>query len=331
MFAPAIWKRSASVREFTTDLVVRRRSTFAVGVVVLDLAHPKNKDLPRWTPGAHIDLVLDIGLARQYSLCGDPRESGVWRIAVLLDPNSRGGSRYVHDRLHEGVTVRVCGPRNHFPLADATHYRFIAGGIGITPIVPMIEAVQRAGNDWTLFYGGRTRASMAFASELAERYPQRVTLWPVDELGDPDLESILQDPRDDTFVYCCGPEQLLTAVEQQCAHWPLGALHFERFAAKAPSAPPAPEGLDRFDVVCQRSGITLRVTADSSILEALQDANVPILAACYEGICGTCEARVLAGIPDHRDSVLSRTAQAAGNVMMTCVSRSRTERLVLDL
>jgi ferredoxin-NADP reductase len=331
MSAPAVMTPSANVHEFTTDLIVSRRSTPADGVVVLDLAHPENQDLPRWEPGAHIDLMLGEGLTRQYSLCGDPRDSGVWRVGVLLDPNSRGGSQYVHDNLEEAATVRVRGPRNHFPLVDAPRYRFIAGGIGITPIAAMLEAVQQGGNDWTLLYGGRTRASMAFADDLAERYPERVTVWPQDERGLLDLESLFKDPEDNTLVYCCGPEALLNAVEQHSAHWPAGILHIERFAAKAPTAEQAAEALESFEVVCQRTGVTFEVTPDKSILETLEEADIPIMASCYEGVCGTCEARVLEGIPDHRDSMLTEAEQAAGEVMLVCVSRSRTERLVLDL
>jgi ferredoxin-NADP reductase len=331
MSAPALTTPSASVHEFTTDLVVRHRSTPAEGVVVLDLVHPESGDLPLWEPGAHIDLMLSDGLTRQYSLCGDPRDSGVWRVGVLLDPNSRGGSRYVHEHLAEGATVRVRGPRNHFPLVDAPTYRFIAGGIGITPISAMLEAVQRAGSEWTLLYGGRTKASMAFADELAERYPERVTVWPQDERGLLDLESLFKEPEDNTLVYCCGPEALLTAVEQHSAHWPAGILHIERFAAKAPTAEQAAEALDQFEVVCQRTGVTLEITADKSILETLEEADIPIMASCYEGVCGTCEARVLEGTPDHRDSMLTEPEKAAGEVMLVCVSRSRTERLVLDL
>jgi ferredoxin-NADP reductase len=331
MSAPAITMPSANVHEFTADLIVRRRSTPADGVVVLDLAHPASQDLPPWEPGAHIDLVLGDGLTRQYSLCGDPRDPGVWRVGVLLDPNSRGGSRHVHENLTEGATVRVRGPRNHFPLVDAPRYRFIAGGIGITPIAAMIEAVQQAGNDWTLLYGGRTKASMAFADDLAGRYPNRVTVWPQDERGLLDLESVLKDPKDNTLVYSCGPEALLAAVEEQCAQWPVGSLHIERFAAKAASAARAAEALDQFEVVCQRSGITLEVTSDKSILETLEQADIPIMASCYEGVCGTCEARVLEGTPDHRDSMLTEPEKAAGEVMLVCVSRSRTERLVLDI
>jgi ferredoxin-NADP reductase len=331
MSAAVIATPSANVHEFTTDLIVRGRSTPVEGVVVLDLAHPENQDLPRWGPGAHIDVILNDGLTRQYSLCGDPRDSDIWRVGVLLDPNSRGGSRYVHQNLNEGATVRVRGPRNHFALVDAQHYRFIAGGIGITPIFSMIEAAQRAGTDWTLLYGGRTRASMAFAKELVERYPERVTVWPQDERGLLDLESLLKDPEDNTLVYCCGPEALLGAVEQHCAHWPTGVLHIERFAAKALTAEEAAGTLEHFEVVCQRSGTTLEITPDDSILEVLEAAEIPILGSCYEGVCGTCETRVLEGTPEHRDSVLTEAERAAGEVMMVCVSRSRTERLVLDL
>jgi ferredoxin len=172
---------------------------------------------------------------------------------------------------------------------------------------------------------------MAFADELAEHYPDRVTVWPQDERGLLDLESLLKDPEDNTLVYSCGPEPLLAAVEQQCTQWPAGTLHIERFAARAPTAEQAAEALDQFEVVCQRSGITLEVSSDKSILEALEEADVPIMASCYEGVCGTCEARVLEGTPDHRDSMLTEPEKAAGEVMLVCVSRSRTERLVLDL
>jgi ferredoxin-NADP reductase len=331
MSAPALTKPGSSVHEFTTELVVRRRSTPAEGVVVLDLAHPESMDLPPWQPGAHIDLILGDGLTRQYSLCGDPRDAGTWRVGVLLDPESRGGSRYVHENLNEGAAVQVRGPRNHFPLVDAPSYRFIAGGIGITPIAAMIESVEQAGAEWTLLYGGRTKASMAFCEELAERYPDCVTIWPQDERGLLDLDSLLQTPQDNTLVYCCGPEALLNAVEERCIAWPEGTLHLERFAAKAPTAEQTAGELDRFDVVCQRSGVTLEVTSDKSILETLEEADIPIMAGCYEGVCGTCEARVLEGTPDHRDSMLTEPEKAAGEVMLVCVSRSCTKRLVLDL
>ena len=321
----------ASVHEFTADLIVRRRDTPAEGVVVLDLGYPDDAELPRWQPGAHIDLMLGDDAIRQYSLCGDPRDVTTWRVGVLLDPNSRGGSRYVHENLHEGATVQVRGPRNHFPMVDAGRYRFIAGGIGITPIMAMLESAQQAGSEWTLLYGGRTRASMAFADDLAQRYPDRVTVWPQDERGLLDLPGLLSNPADDTVVYCCGPEPLLAAVEQQCSTWPMGALHIERFAAKAITAEQEAAALDQFEVVCQRSGVTIEVNAGDSVLELVEAAGVPITTSCYEGVCGSCVAKVLEGVPDHRDSVLTAEQKASGEVMILCTSLSRTERLVLDL
>jgi ferredoxin-NADP reductase len=322
---------AAKVHEFTTDLVVNRRQTAADGVLALELVDPHGGDLPAWEPGAHIDLLLDEGMVRQYSLCGDARDPKTWRVGVLLDPQSRGGSRHVHENLVEGSTVRVRGPRNHFALVDSPRYLFIAGGIGITPIIPMIDSAQQAGSDWTLIYLGRSRTTMAFAEALAATYGDRVTLWADDEKGQFDIQAALSEPADLTLVYCCGPEQLLSAVEQHSEHWPEGSLHIERFAAKAPAAEPGVEALESFQVVCQRSAVTLEVSGDTSILEALEDADIPILSSCLEGICGTCEAIVLEGAPDHRDSMLTDAERACGNKILTCVSRSRSEKLVLDL
>lgn len=319
-----------AIHEFASDVVITARTDVADHVVALDLAKPDGASLPSWLPGAHIDLLLGNGLVRQYSLCGDPDEADVWRIGVLLDPRSRGGSRFVHDYLIAGCTVRVRGPRNHFPLIDSPSYLFIAGGIGITPMMPMIRAAQQSGSDWRLIYLGRSSSTMAFASELAAAYGDRVLLWPDDVHGIFDLGSALAQPLADTLVYCCGPEPLLAAVETHFAQWPPGSLHLERFAAKPPTQPSA-DALDTFDVVCRRSGVTVEVPAESSILEALEDADIPIMSSCLEGVCGTCEASVVEGIPDHRDSMLTEAERTAGNVILTCVSRSRSQTLVLDL
>lgn len=321
-----------TVHEFATELVVHQRAAVADDIVTLELTDPQRPELPAWEPGAHIDLMLPDGLIRQYSLCGDPSEAGVWRIGVLRDPNSRGGSSYVHTNLTEGATVQVRGPRNHFPLIDSPRYRFIAGGIGITPIMAMANAAERAGLDWSLTYLGRNHSTMAFADDLTARYGDRVTLWPSDDRGGLfDLEAFLKEPQDDTLIYCCGPEALMSGVEQHSAHWPDGSLHLERFAAKTVSAEEAAEALDEFEVVCQRSGVTIEMTADQSILEALEDADVPVLGSCYEGVCGTCEVKVLEGTPAHRDSILTDADRASNTVMLPCVSRSRSERLVLDI
>ena len=318
------------VQELETDLLVAERSVLAEGVVTLSFEDPTGRPLPGWTPGAHIDLMLSASLVRQYSLCGSPADTHTWRIGVLRDPQSRGGSDFVHDKLAVGSTVRVRGPRNHFPLVSAPCYQFIAGGIGITPILPMIEAAEAAGAQWRLAYGGRKRASMSFVEDLSA-FGERVTIWPQDEQGLLDLQGILGRPRDDTLVYCCGPEALLGAVEGACASWPNGTLHVERFAAKPGADQPAPGALESFEVVCQRSGITVTVPADRSVFDALDGAGVSVLASCMEGVCGTCEAAVIEGTPDHRDSVLNAEEQACNDAMMICVSRSLSNRLVLDL
>jgi ferredoxin-NADP reductase len=310
---------------FDTDLVVAGRGAAAAGVVAVTLRATDDRLLPQWSPGAHVDLVLGPDLVRQYSLCGDPADRRAWRIAVLREAQGRGGSAHVHDRLDVGARVRVRGPRNHFPLRAAPAYLFIAGGIGITPILPMVAEADAAGADWRLRYGGRQRASMAFLDELA-RYGDRVAVRPQDETGLLDLDAVLATPRPDTLVYCCGPEPLLAAVEQRCAAWPTGALHVERFTAKPVDGPDG-----GFEVVLGHSGRTVTVPAGTSILKAVEATGVTVLSSCQEGTCGTCETGVLDGRPDHRDSVLNADERAAGDVMMICVSRSLDPRLVLDL
>lgn len=318
------------MQERTVELIVAEREELAYDVVGLVLEEPSGGDLPDWNPGAHIDLILTDSLVRQYSLCSSPLDRQRWKVGVLLDPNGRGGSKHVHHELHKGARIQVRGPRNHFPFQRAKRYQFIAGGIGITPMMPMIEAAQADGADWHLLYGGRQRSSMAFVDELS-KYGERVTIWPLNEQGMPDLAGVLGSPRDDTLVYCCGPEGLLSAVEQFCQSWPKNALHIERFAAKPDAHTPSEDALDNFQVVCQRSGITVDVGPGESILEAIKAKGVSMLASCMEGICGTCEVAVLEGSPDHRDSVLDDDEKAENDCMMICVSRSLSEKLVLDV
>jgi ferredoxin-NADP reductase len=318
----------AAYREVETDLTVRRREIAADGVVTLTLGDPAGAELPDWTPGAHIDLIMADELTRQYSLCGRTSDRSEWVVGVLLDPESRGGSRFVHEQLQEGATIRVRGPRNHFPLVHSPRYLFIAGGIGVTPIRTMISAAVARGAEWQLVYGGRTRASMAFVEELSG-HGERVTIHPADERGLLPLAELLGEPRDDTLVYCCGPEPLLNAVEQSCQPWPEGSLHIERFSAKTLETPT--DSLDAFSVECQRSGMTVTVTSEVSIYEALDAAGIDVLGSCMEGVCGTCECDVVAGEPEHLDSVLSEADRARNEVIMICVSRSRSERLVLDI
>ena len=317
-----------TVREHESELVVEKVERVADAVVALTLVDPDGASLPPWTPGAHVDLQLG-DLVRQYSLCGDPSDSRSYTVAVLREPESRGGSAYVHEQLAEGSRVTVRGPRNHFALVSAPRYVFIAGGIGVTPMLPMIAEAEATGADWHLWYRGRARSGMAYVDRLAE-YGDRVSLLPGDETGPLDLATVLAEPQDGTAVYVCGPERLLVGVEEICgASWPSSALHLERFAAKEIEAP---EGGEReFELELAASGVTLTVPPDKSVFQVIEDAGISVLGSCHEGICGTCEAIVLEGDVDHRDSVLNESERAANDAMMVCVSRCFSDRLVLDL
>ncbi|MFD7963673.1 PDR/VanB family oxidoreductase [Streptomyces zaomyceticus] len=305
------------------QLIVHRMTWEAEGVLSAELTHPDGKPLPAWTPGAHIDVHTG-GHIRQYSLCGDPHDQGTYRIGVLNEPSSRGGSRFVHTQLRPGQSVTVSAPRNHFALEDAASYVFVAGGIGITPLLAMAREATRRGTEWRMVYGGRSRASMAFTTELS-LLGDDVTLVPQDELGHIDLDTALARLPDDALVYSCGPEPLLAAVEERC---PADRLRLERFTA--PTVERTGEDAE-FEVECRTSGLTLRIDARTSILDAAESAGIAVNSSCRDGICGSCETRVLDGTPDHRDFLLSDAEQSAGATMMICVSRCASGRLVLDL
>jgi ferredoxin-NADP reductase len=318
--------------EYDGTVAVVSRQTAADGVVSLVLAPRDGAPLPPWQPGAHVDVVLPTGGVRQYSLCGPTAVTDRWRVAVLREPDGRGGSQWIHDNVREGSELRIRGPRNNFPLRPAARYLFVAGGIGITPLLPMIAEAEASGADWSLLYGGRTRASMAFLPEL-EGYGERVTVRPQDEYGLLDLVGHLGEPDLSALVYCCGPAGLIDAVEAHCTAWPAGSLNVERFAA-APgqhSRGGDGEGDEPFEVELRTSGVTLTVSPGQSVLKAVEAAGAQVLSSCEEGICGSCETVVLAGEIDHRDSLLTDDERASGDTMLICVSRARGGRLVLDL
>lgn len=314
------------------DLVVAARTEVATGVVAFDLASPNGRDLPAWTPGSHIDVIFASTpggepVERQYSLCGDPHDRSIWRVAVLREPEGRGGSLRLHDEVAVGQRLRVRGPRNHFAFepTPGTRYRFVAGGIGITPLRAMISAADAAGADWRLDYAGRSRATMAFATELLAAHPDRVHLHAADEGARLDTAGIALSA--DTAVYACGPARLLQALEATVAE---SALHVERFEAKEFGAPVWTEP---FDVELGMSGDIVTVRPDESVLDAIreQSPDTLVLSSCRRGTCGTCEVPVLEGEVEHRDSVLTPVERADGAVMMVCVSRAAGPRLVLDL
>ncbi|MGP3633894.1 PDR/VanB family oxidoreductase [Streptomyces sp. 24-1644] len=311
----------------TRPLLITERDEVADGVVRLRLA---GDDLPAWRPGAHLDLVLPSGLVRQYSLCGDPDDRDAYTVAPRLVEDGRGGSREVHAQLHEGTEVRVRGPRNRFPLVEAPSYVFVAGGIGITPILPMLRAVAASGADWQLLYGGRSRASMPFLDEIEKLGADggRVIVVPEDEAGHPDAASALAGAAAGTAVYVCGPGPLMDAV---AAALPQGcSLHLERFTA-AGTGPSSTASMSStaFEVELRRSGRTVPVAAGQSVLAAVREELPYVSYSCEQGFCGTCQQRVLEGEIDHRDELLTDAERE--DSMLLCVSRCRGARLVLDL
>lgn len=319
--------------EATYEVLVRQVTWEADGVVSLRLVDPEGRELPPWGPGAHIDLVLPSGLIRQYSLCGDVEDRYSFRVGVLNDPSSRGGSKEIHESNLIGKHLTVRGPRNHFHLSDDAGFVFIAGGIGITPMLPMITEAERRGTPWTLIYGGRSRATMAFLDEIGAHKGGTVDLIPEEELGYPDLDTILRDTPSSSAVFTCGPPGMLAAVEERAAKYLAeGALHLERFTAPEGSVAPELTGDDDvFECVLSRKGITITVPPDRTLLRAIRDVIPSMLYSCEEGYCGTCEVKVLEGIPDHRDTILSDEEREANKSIMVCVSRSKSPRLVLDL
>ncbi|WP_224766891.1 PDR/VanB family oxidoreductase [Janibacter melonis] len=302
----------------------------ARGVTSVTFVHPHGESLPRWEPGAHLSLHLSNGLVREYSLCSDPDDTSRWTVAVQRAPESRGGSRHIHDELSIGAEVLVDGPKNLFELdGSAARHLLVAGGIGITPIVAMARALHQRGADWHLLYTGRSRDVMAFVDEVSNLPTERVTVHVDDEVGGfADLGAVLGAIDDETVVYCCGPAALMEAVEVSVPD--PGRLRLERF--RAPEVAPSAEESDgTFDVVIHSTGERVAVPPGTSVLDALVEAGHDMPSSCTEGICGTCETGVISGEIDHRDFLLTDEEKASGCTMCICVSRCRSAELVLDL
>ncbi|MBP2391056.1 PDR/VanB family oxidoreductase [Aeromicrobium fastidiosum] len=306
------------------DVVVERRHEPVADVVELTLRSADGRALPPWQPGAHIDVFAGDDVVRQYSLCG-PADAATWTIAVRVLQDGLGGSLRMAT-LSAGDHVTVSEPRNHFELVEAASYVFVAGGIGITPILPMVRSASQRGAAWSLAYGGRSESLMPYLAELRELPGGTLDVWTDDGRGPIDVRRLLEVPSAGTAIYCCGPEPLLAAMESAVGAWPDGALHVERFTPR----PVDTSDVHAFDVELVRSGVTLMVTGERSILDTMSDAGIAVPFSCGEGVCGTCETRVLAGAVDHRDSILTPAEQAANDTMMVCVSRARDGRLTLD-
>lgn len=296
-------------------------------VLELELESTVGLPLPAWSPGAHVEVWLPSGLIRHYSLCGSPADDSSYRIAVLRETAGRGGSVELHERVRPGDIITVGPPRNSFELVEAPRYQFIAGGIGITPLLPMVEHAAALDVPWHLLYAGATRAGMAYTQELRDRYGAAVEIVSDDVEGRPDFSAVIARAVPDTAVYACGPGPLLDHLQElvEQAERPVD-LHTERFTAQSVDT-----SGDPFDVELARSGLTLHVGPDQTVLEAMRAKGIPTTASCEDGYCGTCEAIVLDGEPDHRDTFLTDDERHDSFTMMICVSRCNGDRLVLDL
>jgi vanillate O-demethylase ferredoxin subunit len=301
----------------------------AQGVLGFELRSVNNQALPPFTAGAHIDVHLQNGFIRSYSLLNPQTESHRYVIAVNRDASSRGGSIYLHDNVRPGDVVTVSPPRNNFPLLeDADESVFIAGGIGITPILAMVQRLERLGRSWRLHYCARARKSAAFVEELLALGGDKVRLnFDADDGGQIfDLAATVAAASPAAHFYCCGPTSMLTAFERATRQIPPDRVHVEYFAATQPASI---EG--GFAIELAKSGRTMRVPPGRSILDVLIEAGVAVHFSCAEGLCGSCETKVLAGTPDHRDLVLSAGEKAGNRTMMVCCSGSKSATLVLDL
>jgi ferredoxin-NADP reductase len=317
-------------------LRVQQMTWEAEGVISIRLTRIESSDpLPPWTPGAHIDVYVPDGTTRQYSLCGDPRDLSAYQIAVLREPESRGGSTFLHEQLRVGDRLLVTRPKHHFNLEEASFHALVAGGIGITPIMTFAEELERTGRPYSLTYGGRTAESMAFRGRLAS-LGDKVRYLPEDTDGRPDLAAIVGGLPAGGLVYVCGPLPLLRAVEAaaEAAYGPdQDVVRFELFSragVEPAEEAPALDG-ETYELVLAESGHTLRLKPDANILDVVLALGIEIENDCRDGICGSCVTRVLAGSVDHRDLVLTKREQAAMDQMMICCSKPTSERLELRL
>lgn len=312
------------------DAVIVGREDQAAGIAVFELARADGSLLPAFEAGAHIDVHVADGLLRQYSLCNPPGTVERYRIGVLDDPNSRGGSRAIHRDFTVGKQVRISAPRNHFPLSESAGKSIlVGGGIGITPMLAMAYRLQAEGKPFELHYCSRSRSCAGFLDELATAFPDQ-TLLHFDDEGVAQRfapkADLAAEPKE-THVYVCGPSGFMDWViaEAKAAGFQSDRIHFEYFNAEVDAHGTA------FEVVARRSGITLQVGPDQSILDALATAGIRVKKSCEQGVCGTCLCDVLDGIPDHRDKFLTDDEKADNDQIVACCSRSKTPRLVLDL
>lgn len=320
------------VSAVSSDLIqveITSRVQEADGVVSLDLRALDGAALPRFEAGAHIDVHVAEGCVRQYSLCNDPSEDDRYRLGILLEANSRGGSSAIHAGFAVGQRLAISAPRNNFRLIeDAGRSLLLAGGIGVTPLVAMAHRLQSLGADFAFHYCARTLARTAFQRELTQSsFADKVTLH-IDEQGPGlDIDAVLAGVAPGDHLYICGPAGFIEFVSAAAKRlgWPGGQVHLEHFAAEIDATG------DAFEVEARRSGVTVMVPGDKTIAQVLLAAGIDVPLSCEQGVCGTCVTEVIEGVPDHRDLFLSEDEQAANAEMAICCSRARSARLVLNI
>lgn len=319
------------MNEQLLNVIVSKRQVQGDGVVVLDLTRADGAALPLFEAGAHVDIHIGPGLVRQYSLCSDPADVSLYRLGVLRDPASRGGSVGVHDTLLEGQPVQISTPRNLFPLvAGARRSILLGGGIGITPMIAMAYALQQRGEDFELHYCGRSRSRSAFLEQLeAAPFADKVITHFDDEGSEQnlDLVKVLGQGEGGVHMYTCGPsgfmDWVINGARQQ--GYAEDHIHKEYFQVEVDASG------ESFEVVAARSGKTVQVAEGQSILEALAGVGIKIEISCEQGVCGTCLCDVLEGEPDHRDVYLTDEEKAGNDQILVCCSRAKSKKLVLDI
>jgi vanillate O-demethylase ferredoxin subunit len=311
---------------------VQRKKQEALDIASFELVKPDGSALPGFSAGSHIDVQVPGGLTRQYSLCNDAAEQHRYRIAVLRDPGSRGGSVGMHDAVKEGDTLQISEPRNHFPLVHAQRTLLLAGGIGVTPLLCMAQRLATSGADFTLHYCARSAERTAFRDEIAASpYAQRVQ-YHFDD-GDAaqklQLEQELAQPDAGTHLYVCGPTGFIDWVVKTADRlgWSKEQVHLEYFGAAAQDT----TGDRAFQVKIASSGAVYEVPADQTVVNALQAHGIEILTSCEQGVCGTCITRVLQGECDHRDLYFTDEEKSKHDQFTPCCSRAKSAVLVLDL
>jgi ferredoxin-NADP reductase len=313
--------KSTTMRVRVKSLIWENVDTISMHLIPVD-----QQRLPAFDPGAHIDLHTPSGVIRQYSISSSCMDTTSYRLGVRIIPGGKS-SAFIQSELHVGDILNISSPRNNFLFEVSKEYLFIAGGIGITPLLPMIAKAESMGTRWRLLFCNRTLAGAPFLSEL-QLLRGNVRLHISDEGTRLNVAEALAEVRPNTLVYCCGPDQLMSEVESATLHWPASSVRFEWFIPRAHATDKPSDG---FDVICRRSGRSVRVQPNQSIIDALAVLGIDVPKSCEQGICGTCEVKVLDGEIDHRDSILSRTEKASNKSIMICVSRAKGRAVVLDI